>query len=60
MSELSQALLMFITFYKEVETLTNSKDKNNNVLRNEIIKSLKWHSLKKVKIDVPDLQIIED
>ncbi len=51
---------MFITFYKEVETLTNSKDKNNNVLRNEIIKSLKWHSLKKVKIDVPDLQIIED
>jgi len=55
MSDLSQALLMFLTFYKEVETLTNTKDKNNNLLRSEIIKSLKWHSLKKFKIDVPDL-----
>ena len=66
LADLSQALVMFINFYKEVEELSGTPIPKEGFkpallrLRQDLAKSLQWHSLKKIKVDLPDLEIIQE
>lgn len=57
---------MFINFYKEVEAISvvpMPKDSFKAFLlkmRSDLAKSLQWHTLKKIKVDIPDLKVLED